>query len=209
MRERSFQPFVQPLIVFVPLIVYILVFMGGAHPHNLWIFFPGFFKLTASASQISGILLILFPLISLVATLVLLFGFALPFVLSGAVSFLTKSFASLAMVLGFRKSSSEISISPLFSQDSILLDACIFFSLILSVFLVEVTENNNYQFAVPGFLIGIVFLFRWLSSTGILQKIPTIVLTAVLFISSAASAFLIYVPSADFTWSGASGTSGM
>ena len=194
MRERSISSLIQPFVVFVPLVIYVLAFMSGAHSHNLWVFFPGFFKLAASASQLNGILLFLFPLVSLVATLVLLFGFALPFILSGAVSFLSKSFASLAIILGFRKNSSE---SPLL-QNSILLDACIFFSLILSVFLVEVTENNNYQFVVPGFLIGIVFLFRWLSSISFLQKIPAIILTVVLFISGVASAFLIYVPSVGF-----------
>ena len=78
--------------------------MGGAHPHNLWIFFPRIFQAHCfSISQISGILLILFPLISLVATLVLLFGFALPFVLSGAVSFLTKTLLRLQWSLDLEK----------------------------------------------------------------------------------------------------------
>lgn len=168
-KERKISPAIAAALFILPSALYILLFVEGAHSQNMWVLFPGFFK--ASSTGISGIMLYLYPFISLFISIAMVFGvtaFVLPGCFRKCISFAKSTFSH----------------SPMPPDATIPL--VITTSFLLSMFLIDITENNNYQFAIPGVLAAFALAAKSASSSGWLrQALPMGALSLAIAISIA------------------------
>lgn len=183
-QKRRLEPMLSAALLVLPAFLYILLFVSGAHLQSLWVLFPGFFR--PGMHEPSGWMYYFFPFIAVVFSMIALFGVGLPVVLGRILSFLRAVWGALCS-LSFPHRRRVIE-PPAFR-----LDAIFFFSLFMAVFIVDMVELNNFQFAVSGAVLAVPFLLRAIDRSGFWSR-PDIRLFAFVFLLSAAAYIIFFSP---------------
>ncbi len=133
-QNRQLKEFIVRNLMLVPGTAYFLIFVTGAHAHNLWIIFPGSLNIDSLTLNSSRLLSNAF--LSLLSALFFFVGIG--------IFYLWPAFKELKG--RFLQKARE-------NSPTLLVLLIIFFSCLLGLGLVEVTESNHKQFLMPGYVL--------------------------------------------------------